>query len=81
MQMEICGISIDLTCARLQQSVIPSNLSLSHPKILIMCVDATDRLSLNGPRVTDEILTLVPNIENFRMTLRSIKRWAKGKFS
>lgn len=79
MQMEICGISIDLTCARLQQAVIPSNLGLSHPKILIMCVDATDRLSLNGPRVTDEILTLVPSIENFRMTLRSIKRWAKAR--
>jgi poly(A) polymerase len=79
MQMEICGISIDLTCARLQQASIPSNLNLSHPKILIMCYDATDRLSLNGPRVTDEILTLVPSVENFRMTLRSIKRWAKAR--
>jgi len=79
MQMEICGISIDLTCARLQQAIIPKNLSLSHPKILIMCVDATDRLSLNGPRVTDEILNLVPSIDNFRMTLRSIKRWAKAR--
>jgi poly(A) polymerase len=79
MQMEICGISIDLTCARLQQAVIPENLNLSPPKLLMMCADVTDRLSLNGPRVTDEILNLVPSKDNFRLTLRSIKRWAKSR--
>jgi len=78
-KMEICGISIDMTCARLQLAIIPENLNLSHPKILMMCCDATDRLSLNGPRVTDEILTLVPSVENFRLALRSIKRWAKAR--
>lgn len=79
MMLEICGISIDLTCARLQQTTIPQDLNLSHPNILLKCVDATDRLSLNGPRVTDEILTLVPAVESFRMALRSIKRWAKSR--
>lgn len=35
----------------------------------------------SGCRVTDEILHLVPNIENFRLTLRAVKLWAKSRFS
>ena len=33
----------------------------------------------SGIRVTDEILHLVPHQDNFRMTLRAIKLWAKSK--
>lgn len=35
---------------------------------------------LLGCRVTDEILNLVPNVHNFRLTLRTVKLWAKSKF-
>ena len=33
--------------------------------------------SLNDCRVTSEILHLIPNIDNFRLTLRAVKLWTK----
>ncbi|XP_029902732.1 poly(A) polymerase type 3 isoform X2 [Myripristis murdjan] len=70
------GIEIDILFARLALQIIPENLDLRDDALLknldIRCIR-----SLNGCRVTDEILHLVPNIENFRLTLRAIKLWAK----
>eukprot|EP00002_Diphylleia_rotans_P039330 TRINITY_DN90_c0_g1_i1.p1 TRINITY_DN90_c0_g1~~TRINITY_DN90_c0_g1_i1.p1 ORF type:complete len:577 (+),score=116.32 TRINITY_DN90_c0_g1_i1:58-1788(+) len=34
---------------------------------------------LNGSRVTDTILHVVPNLHNFRTTLRFVKMWAKNR--
>ncbi|TRY54880.1 hypothetical protein DNTS_010996 [Danionella cerebrum] len=72
------GIEIDLLFARLALQSIPDNLDLRGDSLLrnldIRCIR-----SLNGCRVTDEILYLVPNKENFRLTLRAIKLWAKRK--
>ncbi|XP_067097609.1 poly(A) polymerase alpha [Osmerus mordax] len=70
------GIEIDILFARLALQTIPEHLDLRDDGLLknldIRCIR-----SLNGCRVTDEILHLVPNIENFRLTLRTIKLWAK----
>ncbi|XP_066464187.1 poly(A) polymerase alpha isoform X2 [Eleutherodactylus coqui] len=70
------GIEIDILFARLALQTIPEDLDLRDDGLLknldIRCIR-----SLNGCRVTDEILHLVPNIDNFRLTLRAIKLWAK----
>lgn len=42
---------------------------LSDP-MLLKNLDQKCVRSLNGCRVTDEILRQVPNVENFRLTLR-----------
>ncbi|KAK5606854.1 hypothetical protein CRENBAI_014722 [Crenichthys baileyi] len=72
------GIEIDLLFARLALQSIPDNLDLRGDSMLknldIRCIR-----SLNGCRVTDEILYLVPSKENFRLTLRAIKLWAKRR--
>ncbi|XP_053102860.1 poly(A) polymerase gamma isoform X2 [Hemicordylus capensis] len=77
-KFEFDGIEIDLVFARLAVQTISDNLDLrddSHLRSLdIRCIR-----SLNGCRVTDEILHLVPNKENFRLTLRAIKLWAKRR--
>lgn len=63
--MKLDGIEIDNT--DLRDDSLLKNLDSRYVR------------SLNGCRVTDEILRLVPNIENFRLALRTIKLWAKCK--
>eukprot|EP00112_Aurelia_sp_Birch-Aquarium-sp1_P004367 Seg1493.9 transcript_id=Seg1493.9/GoldUCD/mRNA.D3Y31 product=Poly protein_id=Seg1493.9/GoldUCD/D3Y31 len=75
-KMHFDGIEIDLLFARLALSTIPDDLNLLDESLL-KNLDQKCVRSLNGCRVTDEILNLVPNREQFRMTLRSIKLWAK----
>jgi len=70
------GIEIDLTFARLALKEVDENQDLSDP-LLLKNLDQKCVRSLNGCRVTDEILRQVPNVECFRLTLRSIKLWAK----
>lgn len=77
-KMSFDGIELDMLFARLALQVIPEDEDLRDESLLknldIKCIR-----SLNGGRVTDEILHLVPNRETFRMTLRAIKLWAKKR--
>jgi poly(A) polymerase len=76
--MTFGGIDIDLLFARLDKNIVPEGLDILDEGNLKNVDEETQR-SLNGPRVADEILRLVPNVDTFRTTLRCIKLWAKRK--
>ncbi|CAG0880727.1 unnamed protein product [Cyprideis torosa] len=75
-KFKLQGIELDMTFARLAFKEIPDDFDLSDDNIL-KNLDAKCVRSLNGCRVTDEILRLVPNRESFRLALRAIRVWAK----
>eukprot|EP01083_Nonionella_stella_P017228 48158_1 len=72
------GISIDFIYARLTMDVVPQPFDIFDNRILRGC-DPQSVRSLNGPRVTDLILQLVPNKDVFREALRVIKLWGKRR--
>ncbi|EIE80126.1 hypothetical protein RO3G_04831 [Rhizopus delemar RA 99-880] len=77
-KMHFSGIPIDFICARLAVARVPDDLELADNNILKNLDERCVR-SLNGSRVTDDILRLVPNVATFRIALRTIKLWAKCK--
>lgn len=75
-KMKYCGIPIDLVFANIHFKLTQETIDLQNDNILINC-DRESILSLNGSRVTDMILKLVPNLDSFLVTLKAIKKWAK----
>lgn len=69
---------VDIVFAQLKLSRIPRNLDIQWAGHL-QGVDPKTVLSLNGVRVTDGILALVPNRAVFRSVLRFIKIWASKR--
>ncbi|KAF3633914.1 Nuclear poly(A) polymerase 2 [Capsicum annuum] len=78
MKFKFNGVSIDLLYANVSLWVIPEDLDVSQESMLQNVDDQTVR-SLNGCRVTDQVLHLVPNIQSFRTTLRCMRLWAKRR--
>ncbi|KAJ9081206.1 polynucleotide adenylyltransferase [Entomophthora muscae] len=76
LKMEFNGIQIDLVFACLPLPKNENGFDLENYDILAKCEDTVLR-SLNGPRVSQEILNLVPKLDTFQMALRFIKLWAK----
>lgn len=76
--MKFSGVEIDLLFARLALPSIPADLDLRDDSVLRNLDERCVR-SMNGSRVTDEILSLVPDVAVFREALRTIKLWAKRR--
>ena len=77
-KLKFSGISIDLIFAHLAVASVPPSLTLKDTNLL-RGLDDRDLRSVNGTRVTDEILELVPQKTTFRIALRGIKLWAQRK--
>ncbi|OQR84109.1 hypothetical protein ACHHYP_20703 [Achlya hypogyna] len=75
-KFKVHGISIDLLFVTLALSAVPSDLDVLDSKHLVE-VDEQGVRSLNGCRVAEMILQLVPNLEQFRTTLVAVKHWAR----
>ncbi|KAI7901483.1 Poly(A) polymerase central domain-containing protein [Cokeromyces recurvatus] len=71
-------IPIDFVCARVSLPQVTESTNLKDASILRGLDDRCIR-SINGTRVADEIIRLVPDIETFRIALRCIKLWAMRK--
>ncbi|KAI6779511.1 Poly(A) polymerase-like protein [Emericellopsis cladophorae] len=77
-KFEYSGISIDLIFSRIMQKQLSPDLNLKDSSIL-RGLDEQELRSVNGTRVTDEILDLVPELSTFRTALRAIKLWAQRR--
>lgn len=77
-KLEYSDISIDLILAHLEKKSVPTTLDLKDNSLL-RGLQETDLRCLNGTRVTDEILELVPQVKTFRVALRAIKLWAQRR--
>ncbi|ODQ64831.1 Poly(A) polymerase, partial [Nadsonia fulvescens var. elongata DSM 6958] len=78
MKIKFSGISLDIICSSISMASISQNLPLND-KALLKNLDDKNLRSLNGARVTDEIINLVPNKSAFKIALRAIKLWAQRK--
>ncbi|CAI5449819.1 unnamed protein product [Caenorhabditis angaria] len=72
------GIDLDILFARLALKEVPDNQKLTDD-MLLKNLDSASIRSLNGCRVAEQLLQLVPSIKEFCTTLRAIKLWAKNR--
>lgn len=78
LKTKIDNIELDILFARLALKNIPQDQELRNIELL-RNLDQKCVRSLNGCRVTDDILSLVPNHESFKLALRAVKYWAKKR--
>ena len=71
-KMELFDVSVDLIFTNIQLSAVPNSLLLSDNNLL-RGLSEVDLKCVNGTRVTDRILTSVPQTKPFRLALRAVK--------
>lgn len=76
-KLVISGTDFDLNFTRLAISSVPFDLDVKDTNLL-RGLDDRELRALNGPRVADELLQLVPQKKTFRTALRAIKLWAQS---
>jgi len=77
-KLKWANVDIDLIFVSLKTSSIPEDIDLKEESHL-RGLDETDLRSINGTRVSDEILSLLPEAKAFRHTLRAVKLWAQRR--
>jgi poly(A) polymerase len=78
-EVELDGIEVDLLFCRLNRaSIHPSKLDILDDLVL-KGADIASVRSINGPRVTELLATLVPDKARYRLVLRATRLWCKRR--
>lgn len=77
MKLKYSGVELDILFARLALKEVPDTQELSDDQLL-KNLDPESIRSLNGCRVAEHLLKLVPQQNEFCVALRAIKVWAKN---
>jgi len=78
MSMKFDGIELDISFAQIAQRTVNENVDFESDEILENIDDFSVR-SLNGRRVNDLLLKLVPDVYSFLALLRFTRIWAKRR--
>lgn len=77
MKLKYSGVELDILFARLALKEVPDTQELSDDQLL-KNLDQESIRSLNGCRVAEQMLKLVPRQKEFCIALRAVKAWAKN---
>lgn len=78
LKFKMSGVNIDMLFCSLDYDILPVPLNVQDD-IHLRGLDESAVRSLNGVRVAELVLKLVPNVEAFRTTLRAVKEWARRR--
>jgi len=78
-KLKISSIMVDIVFAKVNRKVLESNETINFTEPVLRDMSAEMIRGVNAFRTGKKILESVPNIFNYKMTLRAIKLWARRK--